>query len=291
MAKVLILGGTGMLGGAVVRAFSGFTGGLLVSSRTGQIKGIEQTIEQIRFDAKLDSAGEALQSLGSGDYVINCIGVIKSEIDEQSESSKENATQVNAEFPRKLSAEAESRGLRVIQIATDCAYSGKTGKYSESSPHDALDHYGITKSRGEVESESMMHLRVSIIGPETRGHTSLYDWVSRQPRNAQITGYVNHRWNGIPAKHFGKMARGIVQADTFSAGVHHVIPQDEVTKCELVTLIAQHSKRTDIQIFPGLAEDQIDRTLATNNPVFNSLLWSNAGYPTPPTIRDLVAEI
>lgn len=291
MAKVLILGGTGMLGSAVVREFYGFSGKLLVSSRTGYIPSLHQSIEHVAFDAKTGSVRDALRSLDSGDYVINCIGVIKSGIDEQSASSKENATQINTEFPRRLSMVAESRGIRVIQIATDCAFSGKTGKYSESSRHDATDHYGITKSRGEVASASMMHLRVSIIGPETRGHTSLYDWVSLQPRDAQITGYVNHRWNGIPAKHFGKLTRGIVETETFSAGVHHVIPQDEVTKCELVTLIAQHSKRTDIRIIAGVAQDQIDRTLVTNNQDFNRLLWSNAGYPTPPSIGDLVAEI
>ena len=291
MANVLILGGTGMLGGAVINEFSGFGGRLLVSSRAGQILSIDQTIEQVAFDAKSDSVGGALQSLVAGDYVINCIGVIKSEIDESSAISRENATQVNSEFPRKLAAEAENRAIRVIQIATDCAFSGKTGEYSESSPHDALDHYGITKSRGEVESESMMHLRVSIVGPETRGHTSLYDWVSRQPRNAQITGYVNHRWNGIPAKHFGKLARGVVESGDYSAGVHHVIPHDEVTKYELVKLIAEHSKRADIQIVPGLANADVDRTLVTNNQDFNRNLWANAGYPTPPTIADLVAEI
>lgn len=291
MVAVLILGGTGMLGGAVVKEFSGFDGRLLVSSRGGHIMSLDQTIEQVAFDAKSDSVGGALQSLVAGDYVINCIGVIKSEIDESSASSRENATKVNSEFPRTLAAEAENRAIRVIQIATDCAFSGKTGKYSESSPHDALDHYGVTKSRGEVESESMMHLRVSIIGPETRGHTSLYDWVSRQPRNAEITGYVNHRWNGIPAKHFGKLARGIVESGDYSAGVHHVIPHDEVTKYELVNFIAEHSKRVDIQVMPGLASDPVDRTLVTNNQEFNRRLWANAGYSTPPTIADLVAEI
>ena len=291
MANVLILGGTGMLGGAVLKEFSAFSGRLLVSSRAGQIATLDQSIEQITFDAKSDSIGEVFRSLDRGDYVINCIGVIKAEIDELSESSRQNATEVNTEFPRKLAKEAETRGIRVIQIATDCAFSGRTGHYSETSRHDPVDHYGVTKSRGEVESESMMHLRVSIIGPETRGHTSLYDWVSLQPRNAEVTGYVNHRWNGIPAKHFGKLARGMVESGIFAAGVHHVIPQDEVTKYELVNLIAQHSKRADIQIVPGLANDDVDRTLVTNNQDFNRNLWANAGYPTPPTIADLVAEI
>jgi dTDP-4-dehydrorhamnose reductase len=291
MAKVLILGGTGMLGGAVLKEFSGFDGALLVSSRAGQILSSDKAIQQVAFDAKSDSISDLLRSLGAGDYVINCIGVIKTEIDERSGASKQNAIEVNAVFPRKLAEEAETRSIRVIQIATDCAFSGRTGHYSETSGHDATDHYGLTKSQGEVSSVSMMHLRVSIIGPETRGHTSLYDWVSLQPRNAQITGYVNHRWNGIPAKHFGKLARGIVESRTFSAGVHHVIPQDEVTKCELVTLIAQHSGRGDIEITPGLAREAIDRTLVTNDPDFNRNLWANAGYPTPPTIADLVAEI
>ena len=291
MAKVLILGGTGMLGGAVLKEFSGFDGALLVSSRAGQILSSDKAIQQVVFDAKSDSISDVLISLGAGDYVINCIGVIKTEIDERSGASKQNAIDVNAVFPRKLAAEAETRSIRVIQIATDCAFSGKTGKYSETSPHDAVDHYGITKSLGEVESDSMMHLRVSIIGPEMRGHKSLYDWVALQPRNSQITGYVNHRWNGIPAKHFGRLARGVIEAGTFSAGVHHVIPNDEVTKCELVRLIALHADRVDIEITSGLARDEIDRTLVTNNPDFNSRLWANAGYPTPPTIAALIAEI
>lgn len=291
MAKVLILGGTGMLGNAVLREFLDFDGRLLASSRSGRIASLDKAAQQFAFDAKSDAVGDALGSLGHGDYVINCIGVIKTEIDERSAASKQNATQVNTEFPRKLAAEAETREIRVIQIATDCAFSGRTGHYSESSPHDAVDHYGLTKSQGEVESSSMMHLRVSIIGPETRGHTSLYDWVARQPLNSHITGYLNHRWNGIPAKHFGKLARGIVTQGSFSPGVHHVVPKDEVTKYELVSLIAEHSKRNDIQINPGYASEDIDRTLSTNNPNFNRRLWADAGYPAPPTIADLVAEI
>lgn len=291
MSKVLILGGTGMLGRAVVQEFSGLSGRLIVSSRTGQIPALDPSIEQIALDAKSDAIGDALKSLERGDFVINCIGIIKAEIDESSEASKENASDVNAGFPRKLAVHAEPRGVRVIQIATDCTFSGKTGHYSESSRHDPVDHYGISKSLGEVASQSMMHLRVSIIGPETRGHMSLFDWVSLQPRNSQITGYVNHRWNGIPAKHFGKLARGIVDSGTFSAGVHHVTPQDEVTKFELLNMIAEHTRRDDIQILPGFASSDIDRTLVTNYPDFNRCLWANAGYSTPPSIADLVSEI
>lgn len=291
MAKVLVLGGTGMLGGAVVEEFTSFSERLLVSSRTGQIAGVDKNIEQISFDAKSESPGDVLSSLDTGDYVINCIGVIKSEIDDRSQLSLLNATEVNTVFPRKLAREAEKRGIRVIQIATDCAFSGHSGNYRESSVQDPVDHYGRTKSAGEIQSASMMHLRVSIIGPETRGHKSLYDWVAHQPFGAEITGYKNHLWNGIPAKHFAKIARGIIETEIFVPGVHHVVPEDKVSKYELVVLIAEHVGRGDLAITEGFAPESIDRTLATDRPQFNRQLWAASGRVTLPTVSELVAEI
>jgi dTDP-4-dehydrorhamnose reductase len=288
--KVLILGATGMLGGAVVSEFEAFSGEVLVSSRARNPSS-SPTNPQILFDVRTDDVSAALSALGEGDYVINCIGVIKSEIDERSPASTENATLINSIFPQNLANRAEKLGVRVIQIATDCAFSGRAGHYTESSEHDPSDHYGKTKSAGEVLAPSMMHLRVSIIGPETRGHKSLYDWVSRQPKNAEIIGFKNHSWNGIPSKHFAQIARGIIETANFVPGVHHVLPKDEVTKCELVRLIANHAGRADISIVEGYASEAINRTLSTNNPEFNAKLWGGAGRETIPSVAELVAEI
>lgn len=280
-----------MLGQAVSNEFSDFEGVVILSSRSGAIPHSSPEFAQIGFDARADSASQALSQLDRGDYVINCIGVIKSEIDEQSTESLANATAVNSVFPKSLAQQAELKGVRIIQIATDCAFSGKAGHYSESSTHDAQDHYGKTKSDGEVVSNSMMHLRVSIIGPEIRGHKSLYDWVALQPHGAKVTGYTNHRWNGIPAKHFGKISRAVIESGLFKAGTQHIVPRDEVTKAELVRLIAQHARRSDLEISDGFAFDSIDRTLVTENADFNAQLWAAAGYSIVPSIAELVAEI
>jgi dTDP-4-dehydrorhamnose reductase len=137
----------------------------------------------------------------------------------------------------------------------------------------------------------MMHLRVSIIGPETRGHKSLFDWVAQQPTGARIKGFKNHIWNGISAKAFGKIARGIIEKDNFIPGVHHVVPQNEVTKCELVKLIASHTGRSDLTISEGFAHETINRTLATNYQDFNAKLWAGAGHEIIPSVAELVAEI
>jgi dTDP-4-dehydrorhamnose reductase len=288
--KVLILGATGMLGNAVTQVFSDFTGRVICSSRE-IIAGLPKTIENRIFDADSSNLDDVAGDLAPGDFIINCIGIIKTEIVENSPESCARARRVNTDFPARLAEFAESNDLNVIQIATDCVFSGQAGHYSEKSAHDPQDVYGKTKSAGEILSKSMMHLRVSIIGPEKRGFTSLYDWVARQPQNAKIGGYVNHFWNGIPAKHFGKLARAIIENDLFQSGCHHLVPADEVTKAELVRLIADHAGRADIQVVDAHAATDIDRTLATQTPAFSANLWQAAGYSTPPTIARLVREI
>ena len=289
--NVVILGSTGMLGDAVAEAFEDFDGDVYLTSRGNAPKRRDSGSHHIEFDALKDSLDAALGFLKPGDFVINCIGIIKTEIDEASAASCERARQINSEFPARLVRFAEGRGFRVIQIATDCVFSGREGHYSETSLHDPVDVYGETKSAGEVTSENIMHLRVSIIGPEKRGFTSLFEWVSRQKPGAEITGYINHFWNGIPAKHFGKIARAVIEHDLFDAGVHHVLPADEVSKAELVRLIAARCGRVDIQITDGNAAVAVDRTLATNDTVFNAKIWAATGRATVPSVAELVAEI
>jgi dTDP-4-dehydrorhamnose reductase len=289
--RVAILGGTGMLGDAVVSAFKGFAGEVIVSTRNEDLDGFPPEMKVIHFEAGKDNVAVALDSLEPGDYIINCIGIIKTAIDEKDTESRKRAVEINSRFPSELAKYAELRGLKAIQIATDCVFSGKKGSYSETDPHDPVDLYGATKSAGEIKSASMMHLRVSIIGREKRGFTSLFEWVARQKPNAQIAGFTNHFWNGIPAIHFGKLTRAIVEEGFFEPGVHHILPKDTVTKAELVRLIANHVGRNDISIVDGLAPESVDRTLTTNNQAFNAKLWAAASRVTVPSVAELVAEI
>ena len=226
--------------------------------------------------------------LSRGDYIINCIGLVKSIIKDDNRESRELAIYLNAQFPSKVAAFAEEKGLRVIQMATDCVYSGQTGNYSEESAHDALDVYGKTKSLGEVPSAAVMNLRVSVIG---KGNQGLYHWVASQPQGATISGYLDHQWNGITSVEYGRILAGIVRDNLFTPGVHHIVPTGPVNKNSLVSLIAANAGRTDLQIQPIHSGKSIDRTLTTNKPEFNIKLWAAAGRSTVPSVAELVAEI
>ncbi len=283
MTKVLVLGSTGMLGSAVVEALKHSRFELLTASRTSGI----------RFDAESLDVANLFKSasLERGDYVINCVGLTKSRIDESSPASRASAQRLNVSFPAELARVAFDSGVRVIQVATDCVFSGLAGGYRESAPHDALDVYGKTKSLGEIASASVMHLRCSLIGPELGRNSLFFEWVRQQPQGAEISGYTDHQWNGLSSKAFGKIVLGIVSNDLFRPGVHHLVPADQVSKDQLVRMVLEALGRVDVTVTATTTSTAVDRTLSTENQDFNKSLFAAAGYSALPTIRQMVDEI
>lgn len=291
MTKVLILGASGMLGSAVLKAFTNFDGQVVATQHSTPVFNSDGTVEFRTFDALADQIFNLASDFGPNDYIINCIGLVKAHIQATRSSDILRAINLNAVLPYKIEKFASHTGTRVIQIATDCVFSGSKGNYQELDVHDATDVYGKTKSLGEVNSPLFMHLRVSIIGPELSGHTSLYDWVRFQPSNASIEGYTDHIWNGITANSFARITRGVIEANTFTPGVHHVLPQDHLSKYVLVSKISESLGRGDISITPVTTKFPVNRSLATIDPQFNEKLWRDAGYPSVPTIQTILVEI
>ena len=282
MTDVLVIGGTGMLGHTVAQVLRDAHLDVAHSSRDGATG--------LAFDARTDDPSAFLSAAGSPRYVVNAIGIIKPHIDEADNASRQQAIDVNGAFPHKLATAAEDVGSHVIQIATDCVYSGAQGMYRETAAHDALDVYGKTKSLGEVPSPSVTHLRCSIIGPENGRSTSLWEWLIGQPAGATVNGYTDHRWNGVTTHAFGQICAGIVRSGWAQAGSFHIIPGDVVTKAQLLDDIKAACGRDDIVVQAGPAPSSIDRTLASDYPEANAALWDAAGYTEAPSIAKMVRD-
>lgn len=283
MPKVIVLGSTGMLGSAVHRQLVSVDFDVIEASRTSGLK----------FDARELQSHRLIQDggLDAGDYIVNCVGLTKSRINEQSIDSRALAVRLNVDFPNDLALAAEKSGVRVIQVATDCVFSGTVGSYSESAKHDAEDVYGKTKSLGEAPSHAVMHLRCSLIGPE-RGRNSLFfEWVRQQPEGASIQGFTNHIWNGLTSDVFGQIVSGIVSERLFVPGVHHLVPEDKVSKDQLVRLELEALGRADVKVSSVEATFEVDRTLSTQNTEANLQLFAAAGYTNPPTIAEMVTRL
>ena len=285
MTKVLVLGGRGMIGAGVVSALKDAGVEVIKTSRN------PESSDTLKFEAAADSITDLLGNLTAGDYVFNGIGLIKQRINESTIGDRKRAIAFNAEFPHALAEAVEAKGIRVIQVATDCVYEGTLGNYAESSKHDASDVYGKTKSLGEVPSPDVMHLRCSVIGPETGTSLSLYEWVRNQPANAQLTGYTDHLWNGVTSAAFGRIIAGIVINDQFTAGLQHLVTASVVSKANLVRAIAARCGRDDITITDATTVKPVDRTLKTEHRERNESLWRAAGYAAIPSVEQLVAEM
>lgn len=243
------------------------------------------------FDAENASAADLQTLLTDVEWVINAVGIIKPYIHDTNAAEVERAIRVNALFPYALAQAAAQAGMRVLQIATDCVYSGATGGYAESAPHDPLDVYGKTKSLGEVHSAQVFHLRSSIIGPETKDHVSLLDWFRFQPQQSTVQGYTNHLWNGVTTLHFARICAAIIANPTLWSHTHHLVPSDQLSKAAMLQCFATAFERPDITIVPKAPPSAIDRTLTTEQPTLNQALWAAAGYAEIPSIAAMIAEL
>jgi dTDP-4-dehydrorhamnose reductase len=224
-------------------------------------------------------------------WIVNAIGITKPLIRDDNPGEIETAIAINSVLPNEMGRRAVETGATVLQIATDCVYSGAKGAYVETDPHDALDVYGKSKSLGETYLPSVRHLRCSIIGPEPKDFKFLIEWFRRQPRGAQVNGFLNHRWNGVTTLHFARLCLGVIRQCTDLPRLQHVLPSGDVTKAEMLLEFARAYDRSDIKIKHVEAQTVIDRTLATRDASMNEALWRAAGYKRPPSVGEMIAEL
>lgn len=276
--KVLIFGHTGMLGSMVTEVFS---------RANFPIK----TIGREELNAENATISVIQEAVAGFDYVINCIGLIKSHIHDDNSEEVQRAILVNAIFPHRLAAAAANAGAKVIQIATDCVFDGARGLYTEKDPHNPLDVYGKTKSLGEVVGDNFFNLRCSIIGPEKKGRLSLMEWFLNQPSGARVNGFTNHLWNGVSTLAFAKICVGIIANNYGINHIQHIMAADIVSKARMLRDFAEVFGRSDIEISDTKTSSSIDRSLSTLDPEINKTLWEMAGYGKIPTVGELIYEM
>jgi dTDP-4-dehydrorhamnose reductase len=296
MTKVAILGVTGMLGSVTLDSYmqSGEFEVIATYRNEEEVKPFKDKYPAVDFrllDAEEQSVDAIAKAIEGADWVVNSIGIIKPYIHDDNAVEVERAIRVNGLFPHLLAKASKQVNAKVIQIATDCVYSGAKGAYVESDLHDAIDVYGKSKSVGEAYFDNIFHVRCSIIGPELKAHMSLMDWFLGNPKGATLNGFTNHQWNGVTTLQFAKLSQGIVKENIEFDHLQHIVPGNLITKANLLKCFAREFDREDITVNEVEAPKIIDRTVSTNNDELNKKIWNAAGYQTPPTIEEMVAEL
>jgi dTDP-4-dehydrorhamnose reductase len=270
MKRVLILGGTGMLGSTVVRHFAAQEGYDVTA--TYRTEGLDVPCAKMKFDVLSDSP-EVIS--GDYDYVLNCIGITKPFMLPDIVA----AIKINSIFPHTLAQWCNSKQAKLIHITTDCVYSGHKGKYVESDLHDALDDYGKSKSLGECPDKAMT-LRTSIIGEELHKDAFLVAWAKSQ-KGKTVSGFSTHSWNGVTTNQYARICDDIIQKGFYEHGLFHVFAKDDVTKLEMMHMF---NKKYDLGMTIEDKQPAIcDRTLRTEKDLCGKLCV--------PTVEQMVEDM
>lgn len=226
----------------------------------------DQVISDI--DVLNQQALVALLTQVKPDYVINCIGLVK----QLAEADDPLVTlPINSLLPHQLARLCALSGARLLQISTDCVFSGSIGNYSEDDLSDATDLYGKSKFIGEVDYPNTVTIRTSIIGHELQSQHSLIDWFLTQQE--KCNGYTKAIFSGFPTIVLAEIIHDHILTNMHLTGIYHVAAKP-ISKFDLLTLVAQIYGK-DIEIIKN-EKVCIDRSL--NASKFNK----TTDYQPPP---------
>ncbi len=267
MTTILVLGISGMLGSIVFDYLSRNKN----FDVYGTVRNVKYKKDRIfLFDAydcsQLDNTNILNLNI---EYIINCIGITKPFSKDDDPSGVIRAIKINADFPWELAKYAKKHNIKVLQIGTDCVFSGSKGNYVENDEHDPLDVYGKSKSLGEVFDGTTLIIRGSIIGPEFKKEvTFLLEWFLNQHDGGTISGWEHHTWNGITTLQFAQICEKIIETYSFDklkeiSHVHHFLPNEILNKYELMNVFNDtFNKKLNINRI-NRPDEKVDRTLGT----------------------------
>ncbi|RJO65921.1 MAG: SDR family oxidoreductase [Myxococcales bacterium] len=283
MARVLILGATGMLGHKLCQMLPrlGHEASATARGSASALKPYREAFKQVRLIGGIDALDERKLertiSRAAPDVLINCVGIIK-----QHPAAKDPLLSigVNSCLPHRLARLCGGLGVRLIHISTDCVFSGRKGNYTEEDVSDAEDLYGRSKFLGEVSGRGCLTLRTSIIGRELGGASGLLEWFLGN-RGRTAPGYTRAVYTGFTTLEMARLIDRVIVRHPDLEGVWQV-SSEPISKYDLLCLV-RDAMRLDIDVTAEAAV-RIDRSL-------NSEKFRNKTGYQPPSWPAMIEEL
>lgn len=280
--RILILGGTGMLGHKLFSRLNEDSN-LEVFATARSSENLDQwfapeLVSRIRTQVDADNFDTVIRALAAiqPNVVVNCIGLIKQL---PWASDPLSAITVNSLLPHRISMVCRTAGARLIHISTDCVFDGIKGNYTENDESNACDLYGRSKFLGEVSYPHCVTLRTSIIGHELKSWLGLVEWFLGEQQT--VKGFTKAIYTGFPTSELVKIIRDYVIPNPDLSGLYHV-SSEPISKYDLLKLVAEkYSKNLEIEPYDLFVQDR-----SLNSDHFRR----ETGY-TPPSWAEMVGEM
>ena len=281
--KVLVLGGSGMLGHkaceVLERRFDVVVTVRSLASLPSRDFFARATVLPGVSAEDYDSVVRAIAA-ARPDVTVNCIGIVKQLA---AGSDPLVSISVNSLFPHRLADACAAAGSRLVQVSTDCVFSGRRGSYTEDDMPDPVDLYGRTKLLGELAYEHTLTVRTSIIGRELHGGHGLVEWFLSQDGRT-VRGFRRAIFSGLTTTALAEHLADVIERHRDLHGVWHVA-SEPISKFELLELLSD-AYGVNVEIEPD-DEFVCDRSLDDSR--FRAATGSVAP-PWPSMIDQMASE-
>jgi dTDP-4-dehydrorhamnose reductase len=268
--RVLVLGAAGMLGHKLYERLPAQLDVIgTARTPTPRLGAIRRHSGRIIDGVDVSDFGriDEVMSAVRPDVVVNCVGVIKQRDDG---SDPVACISYNALLPHQLAARCKASGTRLIQISTDCVFSGNRGQYRESDTPDPVDVYGLSKLLGEVDGSDVLTVRTSMVGRELATYRSLLEWFLRQ--RGTVRGFTRAIFSGLTTSVVADELGRVILSRPDVHGIYNLCGA-AISKFELLTRI-RAAFGLDVEVIPD-DSFQCDRSLVGDS------YAADAGFVAP----------
>jgi dTDP-4-dehydrorhamnose reductase len=229
--KILIIGGTGMLGSSI-----------MLSETNHELWGTFLNEKPLSKNiSKLDITNQKqvkdFLNFINPDAIIHTAAITNVDLCEEKPNF---AKEVHVNGTRHLVNICKDLGTYFLYISTDSVFDGEKGNYNEKDEPNPLNVYAKTKFEGELETIKYANssvIRTNIYGFNWLSKLSITEWILKLLRDKkQITLFKDVFFSPILVNNFTEALIEIVEKKI--TGIYHVACPESITKCDFGRKIA-----------------------------------------------------
>lgn len=252
MTKVIITGGSGMLGMSLVYSLGGEFD-VFASYRTNHIE-----MKRARFiplDITIKNEVFRVIEKINPDLVIHTAALTNVDF---CEDNPEKAREVNICGTKNISEACAKSNAKMIYISTDYVFDGVKGNYSEKDDLNPINWYGKTKLEGEGEVKKLTNdyliVRTSLYGWNIQKKLSFVEWVIvNLQKNLQINALEDQFSSLMFVNDFAEIILKLIKMNI--NGTYNIASCKKINKFEFAKKIAQVFSLDEDLILPITTEE------------------------------------
>lgn len=184
--RVLILGGTGLLGQKLLELSCslGYPTMSTYNSDTSIAYLEKFSSENVKFTISNIEKLKSIIDIFQPSHIFNCLSI--SNINTR---SSHELFKIYTEIPRQLISLTEKYDIKIINISSDAVYKSAEILHTEKALTSHQSLYGKFKRLGEVAHQNVINVRCSMYGIDEIHERGLLNWYMIENRPTIFTGY------------------------------------------------------------------------------------------------------